>query len=522
MATGRYGQFVYGDGTLYGESAATGLLLWAVEIDWDQDYRFDGSNEASRMFSIVWNRGRKKMLKQPSIQGSKAVSLGFESIPPGKCTIKLRNNDGRYDGWNESSPFYPYVTYGPDVRIRNVNQATGVWNNIFYGTIIDIQAYGYGADAYVQIEIEDGSRYLRSYSARSPIANDITPGQAINNILDAVSWPTRWGRNIDTGVGSIGYHWASGSKLAWSELEDVAQSFLSTFFVSANGEARFIDRNSTPTSVMDMDQTILLKDIKNPQPWFNRRNITRLKVHPLAEAVSGVIYQVTGDPLLIEAGRSKTIWPNYTYNNASVPATDIIQPVPTTDFRANTNSDESGANRISDCSVVVTDFGDNAKMVISNTGGTNFYLTFRQIRGTAIYEENAADATYPEDISSVRQPREFVLDLRWQQSLNVAADYALVLGDFLDRLHAFPAVRMQGRPEKQFTPDLFDVIGSLDIEKIGIIGQSFRVGGIEGRSLSENCQDVETKFYLEPYLTTGDYWTWPITDFGVDTVFGAG
>ncbi len=521
MASGLYDSFVYDDGTLYGETDITGLLLWAVEIDWDQDYRFDGSNEASRMFSITWSRGRKRMLKQPSIQGNKAISLGFESVPPGRCVIKLRNNDGRYDGWSENSPLYPYVTYGPDVRIRNVNQATGLWKDIFYGTIIDIRAFGYGGDAYVEIEIEDGSRYLRSNTARAALETSITPGQAINNILNAVSWPVRWGRNIDNGSANIGYHWASGNKLAWSELEDVANSFLSLFFITADGKARFIDRNLEPTSVMDMDQSTLLKDIANPQPWWNRRNITRLKVHPMAEATAGVIYQVTGDPLLVEAGRTKTIWPEYTYNNVSVPARNIIQPVATIDYLAFTNSDGSGTNKTSDCSVVVTDFGDNGKMVFHNNGATNFYVTFRQLRGNAIYEENASDTIYPEDFSAIRQPREFVLDLRWQQNANAAADYAVVLGDFLDRKHPFPVVKMQGRPEYQFTPDLFDVIGSLDVPKLGITGVSFRVGGIEGKSLSENCQDIETKFFLEPYISTGDQWTWPITNFGVDTIFGA-
>lgn len=519
--TGRYNSFTYNDGTVYGETGTTGLLLWAVEIDWDQDYRFDGTNEASRMTSIQWKRGRQKMLKQPSQQGTKQVGLGFESVAPGKCTIKLKNNDGRYDGWNQESPLYPYVTYGPDVRVRNVNQATGVWADIFYGTIVDIRSFGYGADAYVEIEIEDGARFLRSYSARSAVSEGITCAEAIDNILDAVSWPTRWGRNIDAGTGIINYHWSSGKKVAWSELEDVAESFLSIFFVAADGKARFIDRETVPTAVLDLTQAVLLKDIYNPQPLVNRRNIVRLTVHPLAEAASGVIYEVIGDPLLVETGQQKVLWANYSYNNQPVPAKSIIQPVPTTDYLAFVNSDGTGTNKTSDCSIVVTDFGDSAKMVISNNGLSNFYVTERRIRGVAIYEENASDVTFPVDVTTVAQPREFVLDQQWQQNINVAFDYSVVLGAFLDMQHPFPTVKIQQRPDIQFVPELFDVI-TLDINKLGVIGESFRVGGIEGRSLGDTCQDVETKLYLEPYLTAADYWTWPITDFGTDTVFGAG
>jgi hypothetical protein len=176
----RYGAFKYGDGTKYGASV-TGILKWSVEIDWDQDLRFDGSNEARRMFSIHVNRGRKAKLR---LTGS-----GFQTIPTGTCTIKLRNNDGRYDGWNQSSPLYPYVIYGPEVRIRVTNQETGVRKDFFAGKIVDIRPYGYGRNAYVEIKIEDFSRFLRSYRARTPVAQGLTPGEAISAILDDVNWP---------------------------------------------------------------------------------------------------------------------------------------------------------------------------------------------------------------------------------------------------------------------------------------------------------------------------------------------
>jgi len=31
---------------------------------------------------------------------------------------------------------------------------------------------------------------------------------------------------------------------------------------------------------------------------------------------------------------------------------------------------------------------------------------------------------------------------------------------------------------------------------------------------------VDTTIWLEPYISGGSYWTWPIVNFGVDTVFG--
>lgn len=509
----RYNTFLYGSGVKYGASAATGILLWAVEIDWDRDNIFDGSNEASRMFSITRNRGRKSMLKQ--------TGAGFEVIQPGKCVIKLWNNDGRYDGWNTASPLYPNVTYGADVRIRVADQTVGVLEDYFYGTIVDIKPFGYGANAYVEIHIEDGARYLRDYTARYPITTSISPNVAIGNILDSVSWPAHWGRNLDTGIDTIFYWWASGGRLAWSEIEDLAQSFLGIFFIAANGNARYLDRNSSPAAVLSLDQSQLHKEILIAQPWVFRRNITRLKVHPRKEAASGVIYQLLGDTPLVENGASskRVIWANYTYNNTSTPAKSVLQPVATTDYTMNTNSDGTGTDKTADCTVVVTDFGDNAKVEITNLSGGNVYVTKLQIQGVAIYEQNVSDVTYPEDISTVSQPREFVMDQRWQQSVNAAVDYSRILGAFLDDLHKFPVIKISGRPDLQLGLELFDVV-TLNVDKLGISGESFRVGGIEDRSLGETCQAIETKLYMEPYLTSGTYWTWPITDFGTDTIFG--
>jgi hypothetical protein len=118
----------------------------------------------------------------------------------------------------------------------------------------------------------------------------------------------------------------------------------------------------------------------------------------------------------------------------------------------------------------------------------------------------------------VTDPREFILDLPWQQDVNVAMDFLRVVGPFLARTNPFPQVKLEGRPDVQFAPDLFD-IATVSIPRIGIDGIPMRVAGI-GHQAAGNCQTVVTTFYLEPYVASGSFWTWPIVDFGVDTIFG--
>jgi hypothetical protein len=57
----------------------------------------------------------------------------------------------------------------------------------------------------------------------------------------------------------------------------------------------------------------------------------------------------------------------------------------------------------------------------------------------------------------------------------------------------------------------------LDIAKLGIVANRFKVGGMEHFGTPQN---ITTVLYLEPYLTIEDYWIFPIVSFGTDTIFG--
>lgn len=70
-----------------------------------------------------------------------------------------------------------------------------------------------------------------------------------------------------------------------------------------------------------------------------------------------------------------------------------------------------------------------------------------------------------------------------------------------------PHIKIVNRPELQFAPDLADIV-SADLPKLGLIGESFRIGGIEHKSIGENCQMMQTDLWLEPYVAAGDYMQW--------------
>lgn len=508
----RFGRFKFGTSHKFGASSFDmPALAWDVSIDWDGDGILE-SNEARYMTGITVKRGRTRLLK--------VGGQGFEMPGTGTASVTLVNNNGRFDAWNENSPLYPNVGYKKDVRIRVRPLDGSTVYPLFFGQIVNVVPSG-TSNRQVTIYMRDGMERLRNVSARVAMQQAITPGAAMAKVLAASKWKPHWGSALDTSVETIPYWWASGNKRAMSELEDLANSFLGYFFVDARGRARYIDRGTVGDAVIDFQQAQLLKDIGNPLPVDVQRDVTRLKVHPRTQASTGVIWQLIGNVPSIPAGQSLPLFANYTYNNNPVPAINVITPTVTTDWLVNSQADGLGSNLSGSCTVSFTDFGDTAKIIIRNNSASLGYVTKLQVRGDAIYDTDASDITYPSNVEDSEDLRELVLDLPWQQDINVAIDIANVLGPFYAGFHPMPSVRYDNRFDLQFIPDLFD-IGTADLTKLGVSGESFRIGGIEHKSINtDNCQSIRSTFWLEPYIAAGNYMQWDTNSvWNTSTVFG--
>jgi hypothetical protein len=236
----------YGDGKKYGSSDISQNLGWDVSFDWDGDGAFE-SQEADRMVGFSIERGRKRLLL-PNGQG-------FEGVSTGKASVLLSNHDGRYDGWNSSSPIYPNMVYGKEVRIRVKDLSSGVLFPIITGRITDIRPSGYVVDPVVQFEISDNLEFFRNVNARVAMQQNIAPDDAIGMVLDAVQWPSRWGRDIASSADVIRYWWSSGNGSTMGELERLANSFLGYFFVSREGQASFVSRTTIGSTVENYAQS---------------------------------------------------------------------------------------------------------------------------------------------------------------------------------------------------------------------------------------------------------------------------
>lgn len=492
MTDRRFGKFKFGSGTLFGPSDARNAFAWDAGFDWDADSLFE-VNEARYLQGINVKRGRNVLIKKNG--------KGFENFRTGTATITLSNHDGRFDAWNVNSPLYPTVGNGKEVRLRVRDMNATTEYKLFRGKVTNIVPSGYGSKRKVTVTAMDGLDVLRNTPGGFSLQEDIAPHTAISLVLDAARWGSK--RSIDTSsVETIPYVWASGNRMAMAVIEDLANSFIGYFFCDNDNNAKFVPRSLVGSLVAEYDQELLLNDIDNPLPADISRSVTRLKLHPRQESTLTTLWQTVGQPYEIQAGQTRVLFCSYNYNNSNVPAKNVALDA----FEANTLATFLGTDVTASCTATVENLGETAKVSILNGTGATAHARFN-LEGYAVYENYIADITYPEDASSVPVPRELLFDLPWLQDPNIGRDIANVLGAFFSGLHPMPHVKIVNRAELQFAPDLADIV-SADIAALGLIGESFRIGGIEHKSIGENCQMIQTDLWLEPYVAAGDYMQW--------------
>ena len=497
----RYNTFKWGSGIKWGASTQN-TLLWAIQIDWFNSGYAEGINENDRCVSCEWERGRDTFLK------TNTAGVRFPAV--GRATITLDNHDGLYNPRNVSGEYYGYVAPGHNARI-GVKTTTGSaiqWR--FTGRVTDIVPSGW-RNGYVDITIEDALQWLYDQDINIDVQQLIRIDEAIALVLSTAAWP--WASSLEISSDSLQYWWAESK--ASSEIADLTASGIGYFSVRGDGTARYINRSDVGSGSITLTDDNTLSNPKISQPWENYKNIIRVKWYPRQLQASAVIWSDISVPISVVPGATYTTFGDYAFNSQSGPA--LYAAIGASDYSANSASDGSGSDLTANFSAVLTDFGASAKVVVTNNGGVSGWLTLLQITGQAItipftgsYVENRLDFA--------TNPRTWTLELPWQQSSARAENIANIEADYLAAQRTWPVVQVENRFDVQFSPDIFDTLRY--ISNYLAVDDSFRVGKIRERWLSENGQAVQTTFVLEPYVPGTAAWTWPIANFGVDTIFG--
>lgn len=498
----RYNTFKYGTGVLYGATPQT-TLYWAIQIDWyDNNYTY-GINEAERCINLDWERGRDTFLE------SNTKGIRFPSV--GRATISLDNFDGKYNPININSPYYGLIKPGHNARIGLTTPDSAgaiIWR--FTGRVSDISPNGW-RNGYVNIVIEDALQWLYDQDVSIDVQTQIRIDQAIQAVLTEAAWP--WASQLAISSDTMPYWWAS--KQASTEIADLTASGIGYFSVLGDGTARFLRKSDVSSSGVDLSDDNTLNNPDVAQFWENYKNIIKVKWYPRQLQTSGIVWSDISCPVFVAAGATYTTFGDYTFNNENIPV--LYAAISASDITANTAADGSGTNLSASFSATLTDFGTSAKIVIKNNSASNGYLTLSQVIGQAISVPYAG--SYIDDRNDyATNPRTWTLELPWQQISARAESIAQTVADYLSESRYWPTISVENHFDVQFTPDIFDTLRYASAYLA--IDESFRVGKIREKWISSNGQAVLTTFVLEPYVPGGIAWTWPILDFGTDTVFG--
>lgn len=490
----------------YGVTTET-TLLWSMEIDWDDDDVFDGYNEAAYAYDFHSSRGRDYYIRPKAD--------GFERMPIGEAVIRLYNDTGRYDPFNAAGDLYGNLEAGKKVQIKVKNGTAGTNYPVFCGILDEIIPYG--RRGTVDLIIKGCWNFLQEADARAAIQEDITADDAIGAILDYVAWPTIWGRALDVGPDNIDYWW-SPKKKAKGEIESLSEAGMGFVFVARDGKLTYYSRHRDVAPVMTLTEDELLKDISIPNPGTFTRNIVGIQAYPKIPQALQVVWTLNEVPYLGD-GESYEVWARYTYDGNEVPAIDVVTPLGSTDYTADTVEGGGGVDLTADFDVVFTDFGETAKIVMTNNSGSAGYLNLLQIRGKPVESPDVAEKVGT-GAGYLTNPKAFNLDLPWLQDTNVADDLATFLAGFMLANPIFPKGFVEDRPTIQFDLELFDQV-TLDLNTWGI-DDTFQLSKINHKWLDKSGQLVRTEFKFEPTYDVGggEFWRLGVDLLGVGTILG--
>ncbi|MFA7253995.1 MAG: hypothetical protein WC107_05590 [Patescibacteria group bacterium] len=470
----------WGSGTLWGQAGGGGMvsvpfsgeIVWIINIDWTGN---GAINENAYIRQIDINRGREHYLN-PS--GS-----GFEKMQPGKATLVFDNSNGRYNPYNVDSPLYGDILPGRKIQILAYIVATKKTEVRFTGHITDLQP---SADSKeVTITAEDGMRWLEDAEYSSGVIYSRMTFDAINLVLSFVNWPYQ--RNIQPSFQPLQvFEPGSGSSL--SIIQQLAEANLGTFFIDRYGKAIFYPVNYLITTSHDIDESILLREIRISQPWETVRNKIKIIANRKGKRPESNVWTMAGIETFT-AGQTKSF--GATFKSSDGLSIEYL--------KANTAIDGTGNDVSDNFTVTKSDItSTNCTLSVTYNGTGTAYLLGLFLVGSAIV--SAPESKTASDSTSILKygPRSFTLDNPWLQDRSYAAAYASILNNHLKDPHKDPIIQIQQYPSVQYAIDLYDKI-NLTSATLGI-DDTYTVAGIREKWLSDTGQNAVTTLYLQNVL----------------------
>jgi hypothetical protein len=182
------------------------------------------------------------------IKINRGRNIGRDTYEAGTCSVRIYDQNGRFNPQNTSSDLYGYLT--PLRKLRISAEYNGLDYYLFSGYTTDyVYTYDQAENvSYVDINASDAFRLfaMATVSTITGQAAGQDTGTRTAKILDTVSFPNSM-RNLDTG-NSLTQADPATNRTALAALINAETSEQGAFFISPEGNAIFKNRTNTISS----------------------------------------------------------------------------------------------------------------------------------------------------------------------------------------------------------------------------------------------------------------------------------
>jgi hypothetical protein len=199
-----------------------------------------------------------------SVTVKRGRSRQLDYFQAGTASIILNNIGREFDPLNESSPYYPGVVPRCLVRVTTADKP------VFYGYVNDWDVdYSLVNADVVTASCSDAFMVLSNQSLNAFTPSSQTSGNRINSVLDRSEVAYVGGREIETGLSTLGAVAVSAGTNVLNYLRQVESSEPGFLFVSNAGDIVFRDRE---TESADLGSVVSFADDGSGVPYSSLTN----------------------------------------------------------------------------------------------------------------------------------------------------------------------------------------------------------------------------------------------------------
>ena len=180
-----------------------------------------------------------------SVSISRGRSRDLDTFRTGNASIRLLNNERKYENTNTSSPYSPGIEPLIAIHIDATTDGGSSYKDLFVGFVTDINlTYPDKSNSFAEMECSDGFMKLANTQLINASFSSTDSGTLVSNILDNDNVKFGAERNIETGISTM-QSLSSLSENTLSVLQNVERSENGLLFMSKDGKITFKSRHTT-------------------------------------------------------------------------------------------------------------------------------------------------------------------------------------------------------------------------------------------------------------------------------------